>query len=130
MEQMSKSQKAELIMPVARVKAMLKVGKFGNRVSDKAAVFMTATLEYLITEILELSINCARSDGVKRIQPRHVNIALKTDPEYSAIFNHAGIKGSTMIPKQINSRSYTSSNGQMDLAANPDLEPGPSRESN
>lgn len=86
MQRISKSKKAGLAFPVARVKSMLYVHQFGRRISDTSAVFLTSMLEYVTTEILELSLNVARSEGLKRIQPRHVNIALKSDPDFGPNF--------------------------------------------
>ena len=42
---------------------------------------MAAVLEYLVFEVLELASAEAAKDGKKRINPRHVMMAVKNDPE-------------------------------------------------
>ncbi|GFY44298.1 histone H2A [Trichonephila inaurata madagascariensis] len=74
----TKSAKSGLRFPVARIRAMLKAKSFAQRVSDTGAVFLTAVLQYLAAEILEVSLNAARTNnGSRRIQPQHIHIALK-----------------------------------------------------
>ncbi|XP_035230381.1 histone H2A, embryonic-like [Stegodyphus dumicola] len=77
----TRSDKCGLIFPVARIKAILKVAHSFKRVSDTAAVFITAVLEYLVAEILEMSLCKARECSSWRIQPRHLNVAVKSDCE-------------------------------------------------
>lgn len=74
------------------------VHNHGLRVSDKTAIFTTAVLNYLACEILELSTNVVREEGPSRIQLRHVNRAIKTDPELSENFRNASIPSSIFIP--------------------------------
>ncbi|WP_375180697.1 hypothetical protein [Enterococcus rotai] len=44
--------------------------------SKNASIILTAVLEYIITEILELSCNNAEKLGKKRIMPRHITLAI------------------------------------------------------
>ncbi|CAL1271453.1 unnamed protein product [Larinioides sclopetarius] len=78
---------------------MLKVRKVANRVSDSGAVFMTAVLEYLTAEILEVSLDAARQEGLVRIKARHVNTALKKDPDLGKYFAMAIVPNSKFVPK-------------------------------
>lgn len=82
----SKTEKSGLGFPVARIKSMLRVHNYGRRISDTGAVFMAAILEYITAEILELSLNAARSNGSSRINPKQVNLVLKTDEDLSRNF--------------------------------------------
>ncbi|CAL1298979.1 unnamed protein product [Larinioides sclopetarius] len=74
----SKAEKYGLIFPVFRIKTMLRMQKVADRITDKAAVYLTAVLEYLRREILEVSLTTTQ-EGLHEIQPQHVKIASKKD---------------------------------------------------
>lgn len=78
----SKSAKAGLSFPVARVNRRLTENKTTKRVGAGAPIFMTAILEYFAAEILELSINEVKADGNgkrSRITPTDVLRAVRND---------------------------------------------------
>jgi histone H2A len=88
----SLSQRAGTVFPVARVRKNLK-----NFVSRKlrvqvgAACYLTAVLEYLAAEIMELSVNVARDKKKRRIIPRHMLLAIKMDDELDQLLQHVTI---------------------------------------
>jgi histone H2A len=47
--------------------------------TDHAAVYLTAVLEYLSADILELAGNAARNDESIKITPRHITLACRGD---------------------------------------------------
>ncbi|KAG8190167.1 hypothetical protein JTE90_008700 [Oedothorax gibbosus] len=97
-QRVSKSRKSNLKFPVSRIKAMLLVNNYAHQISDKSAVFLAAVIEYVCMEILEWSLNAARShSNSNRIQPEHINIALRRDPELSAMFPRLVIPRSTLV---------------------------------
>lgn len=55
----SRSHRAGLQLPVGRIHRILKNGNYAPRVGAGAAVYMTAVLEYLAAEILELAAKAA-----------------------------------------------------------------------
>ena len=52
----SKSQKAGLLFPVSRIGRFLRQGHFAPNISYNAAISMTAVIEYLVREMLEITI--------------------------------------------------------------------------
>ncbi|GBM87922.1 hypothetical protein AVEN_186024-1 [Araneus ventricosus] len=93
----SKSEKSGLIFPVSRIKTMLKVQKVADRITDKAAVYLTAVVEYLSLEILEISLTTVEAERLPEIQPYHVNIALKKDQDFVKPFVRAIVPKSKFI---------------------------------
>ena len=69
-------ERAGLIFPVSRVMRLLKRDRLAKRTGKGSGIVMTAILEYITGEILELAGNVAQESGKKRIIPRHISLAL------------------------------------------------------
>ena len=94
----SKSAKAGLQFPVARVGRYLKKGKYATRVGAGAPVYLAAVLEYLCAEILELAGNAAKDNKKSRIVPRHVQLAVRNDEELNKLLGGVTIAGGGVLP--------------------------------
>merc|ERR1719268_333692 len=77
----SNSKKAGLVMPVKKVYDALKKGRYAPKVRVEAAVVMSATLEYLVAEVLELAGNCSKYMKKRRIIPHHIQMTFLHDSE-------------------------------------------------
>lgn len=98
MRAQSSSARAGLQFPVGRIKRYLKRSASGKaRVGSKAAIYLTAVLEYLTAEVLELAGNAAKDLKVKRITPRHLQLAIRGDDELDSLIR-ATIASGGVLP--------------------------------
>jgi histone H2A len=67
----TRSLRAALQFPVARLHRFLREGCSGDRVGAGAPVFFATVLEYLLVEVLELPGNAVRDNKETRISPSH-----------------------------------------------------------
>ena len=94
----SRSSKAGLQFPVGRVHRLLRKGNYGGRVGSGAPVYLAAVLEYLAAEILELAGNAARDNKKTRINPRHLQLAVRNDEELNKLLSGVTIAQGGVLP--------------------------------
>ncbi|XP_006650512.1 probable histone H2AXa [Oryza brachyantha] len=94
----SRSSKAGLQFPVGRIARYLKAGKYAERVGAGAPVYLSAVLEYLAAEVLELAGNAARDNKKNRIVPRHIQLAVRNDEELGRLMGNVTIAAGGVLP--------------------------------
>jgi len=94
----TRSSRAGLQFPVGRIHRLLRKGSFAGRVGAGAPVYLAAVLEYLAAEILELAGNAARDNKKTRINPRHLQLAVRNDEELNKLLGGVTIAQGGVLP--------------------------------
>jgi histone H2A len=93
----SKSKAAGLQFPVGRVQRVLKEMNIKN-VSPRAAVYMAASMEYVASEILDVSSKAAVANKRQRITPRHLQLGIRNDEELDHLLRNVTISSGGVLP--------------------------------
>lgn len=94
----SLSARAHLQFSAGRVKRMMKKMRVAARLSSAASVYMTAVLEYLAAEVLELAGNAARDNKKARVNGRFITLAVRHDSELDKLFKNDTVRGGGVLP--------------------------------
>ncbi|KAF9233424.1 histone-fold-containing protein [Melanogaster broomeanus] len=94
----SRSTRAGLQFPVSRIHRILRKSNYSKRIGSGAPVYLAAVLEYLSAEILELAGNAARDNKKRRINPRHLQLAIRNDEELSKLLGDVIISEGGVVP--------------------------------
>ena len=94
----SRSSKAGLNFPVGRINSRLRRAGYSHRISATAPVFLAAILEYVASEMLELSHDQAFARDKKRISPCDIFTVVRSDHELNKLFDGASIPYGGTIP--------------------------------
>lgn len=97
-KRVSRSAKAGVVFPVSRVYRYMKQTILKRRVAVGAPVYLSAVLEYLCAEVLELAGNAARDNKKKVITPRHILLAVANDDELHKLLKGVTISQGGVLP--------------------------------
>lgn len=92
------SSRAGLVFPVQRFAKALKKGGYAKRLAVGGSIYLTAVIEYITAEILELAGNSAREHRKQRILPRHIQLAIRNDEELNKYMSNVTITGGGVLP--------------------------------
>ena len=65
----------------------MREGSYHKRISATSVVYLTAIMEYLCAEILEVSAESCFIDKKKLIKPRHIELGVRKDSDFSRLFH-------------------------------------------
>lgn len=83
-----KTEMAGLMLSVPRIEKLMMKYSIAERKSTKASIYMTAVVEYVIAELLELSGKALNDTNLNRVKPRQVKLALLNDSELIEVFKN------------------------------------------
>ncbi|KAH0576300.1 Histone H2A [Spironucleus salmonicida] len=100
----TRSEKSGLTFPVGRVHRLLKQRALKcrttssklrvGRVSNTAAIYVSAALEFLVTEVLDLSAEAVKRTKTKRVTPQVLNQTIRKDEFLSKLLKDVNIVNS------------------------------------
>eukprot|EP00928_Gymnodinium_smaydae_P050679 TRINITY_DN3423_c0_g1_i4.p2 TRINITY_DN3423_c0_g1~~TRINITY_DN3423_c0_g1_i4.p2 ORF type:complete len:280 (+),score=86.32 TRINITY_DN3423_c0_g1_i4:50-841(+) len=90
--------KCNLQFPVSRFAKSLRKGGYATRLGTGASIYLTAVIEYVTAEILELAGNSAKEQKKTRIVPRHIQLAVRGDEELNKYMSNVTISGGGVLP--------------------------------
>lgn len=94
----TRSARAGLQFPVGRISRFLRRGRYAARVGGGAPVYLASVLEYLTAEILELAGNAAKDNKKSRLNPRHLQLAIRNDEELNRLLGNVTISQGGVLP--------------------------------
>lgn len=97
-------RKTGLLFQPRHARKFLQRGKYAKRMRRNTPIALAAVTQYLAIEVLRLSGDIATKFGAKRIQPRHLFLAVHLDDEFNRLLSHITMaQGGAMpqIPQQL-----------------------------
>ena len=82
------SKRAGLILPVKRIHNRIKSMMPGQRIRIESSIKLTAALEYLIAELIDISGLQTFEVNKLVILPRHIFLATQRDAEFNTVCKH------------------------------------------
>ena len=94
----SVTTRSGLTFPVHRFAKQLKKGGYAKRLAIGGSIYLTAVIEYVTAEILELAGNSAKDQNKVRILPRHIQLAVRNDEELNKYMDNVTIASGGVLP--------------------------------
>lgn len=92
------ASQAGIMFSVARVRNQLRRGNYAKHIQTGASIYLATVLEYLVSEILEISGLAAQDNKKKRIIPRHIQLAIRNDNELNELLSNVTISQGGVLP--------------------------------
>ncbi|KAM9979117.1 hypothetical protein ACTFIZ_000442 [Dictyostelium cf. discoideum] len=86
------------VIPYSYLKTKVKQMNYNYRISNTSMHYLSAVIEYLLCEVLELSINVAIVNKRTLIQPRDIFLAIANDEELDKMYGDVIIPGGGIKP--------------------------------
>ncbi|XP_064398914.1 core histone macro-H2A.1-like [Halichondria panicea] len=97
-KRISRSAKAGVVFPVSRICRYMRQTLLKRRIAVGAPIYLSAVLEYLCAEVLELAGNAAADNKRKVITPRHILLAVANDDELHKLLKDVTISQGGVLP--------------------------------
>ena len=97
-QRQTRSSRAGIVFPVSRIERYLRRVCLKKRIRTGAPVYLSAALEYLVAEVLELAGNAARDNKRRVISPRHILLAVANDDELNKLLKGVTISQGGVLP--------------------------------
>lgn len=98
-KQSSSAKKAGIFFDPRKTQKNLQKHIIGKKVSKGAGVYLASTMEYLVTEIVEMSKEESLIDKKGRITPRHIQMAIWKDSDFNELLSKVTIPEAGVLPR-------------------------------
>uniref|UniRef100_A0AC35U2T4 Histone H2A n=1 Tax=Rhabditophanes sp. KR3021 TaxID=114890 RepID=A0AC35U2T4_9BILA len=89
-----------IFFPFGRLHRMFRKRNYAERVGAGTPVYLAAVFEYLAAKILEFADNTARDNKKFRINPRHLQLAIRNDEGLNKLRGVIPNIQSGLVPKK------------------------------
>ena len=97
----TRSAKIALIFPINQITYLFKEGRYAERISAGARVYMSAVLECLCAKLLTVAVNLAKGEKKTRIVPKHIHFAIKNDKELNKLLGNVYVRSDPYFNKSL-----------------------------
>ena len=74
---------------------------YAKRIAVKGAICLSAAMQYLCAEVIDISGNMARQDNKMRIDARHIQLAVRTDQALNKMLANVLIASGGFVPNTL-----------------------------